>query len=165
MYNAQLEQGEEGPLYVLDESDEIVGGTPTGYWLLDRNLRVIDGVTLFVHGEDNGGDANVLRIKSTSSEYYEVRGYGGSLSFHSTKVTSWDTNNQEEREYVSNEGRSFINCVTQFDDSALWTCEGASNQEWGECRMVSGYVVLRPRRLSSPVWGGFVAVTLFIFAW
>lgn len=134
MYN---EQSGNGPLYVTDEDGEVVGGSPTGYWLLDRNLRVVDGVTLSVHGTAIGGDCDYLRIKSTSSEYYEVRGYGGNLSFMSTKVTSWDTSNGEEKEYESNKGRSFINCVTQFDDSDKWDCDGRSNQEWGECRMVS----------------------------
>lgn len=134
MYNAQ---DGSGPLYVLDDSDEVVGGTPTGRWLLDRNLRIVDGVTLSVHGTSIGGDADVLRIKSTSSEFYEVRGYGGSLSFQSTKVTSWDTGSGSEREW-DGDGRSFINCVTQFDDSEIWDCDGRSNQQWGECRMVSG---------------------------
>lgn len=150
MYTAQsVADGEvgEGPLYVLNELDEVVGGTPTGYWLLDRNVRVVDGVTLFVHGTEINGDADVLRIKSTSEEFYELRGYGGSLSFHTTKVTSWDTENGEEKEWTSGEGRSFINCVTQFDDSETWDCEGASNQEWGECRMVGHVaVLLLPRR-------------------
>lgn len=137
MYNKQQENGLVGPLYVLDDSDEVIDGVPTGRWLLDRDLRVVDGVTLSVHGTSIGGDADVLRIKSTGSEYYELRGYGGSLSFKSTKVTSWDTGAGAEREYVSNEGRSFINCVTQFDDTGLWDCEGMSNQQHGECRMVS----------------------------
>ncbi|CAM9449094.1 unnamed protein product [Scytosiphon promiscuus] len=133
MYNAQGGAG-EGPLYVLDEADEVTTGEPTGRWLLDRDLRVTNGVTLYVHGLSIGGDADVLRIKSTSSEFYELRGYGGSLSFKSTTVTSWDTDNGQEREW-DGDGRSFINCVTQFDDSALWDCTGASNQEHGECRM------------------------------
>lgn len=132
MYNAQ--EG-DGPLYVLDESNEVVGGTPTGYWLLDRNLRVVDGSTLLVHGTAAGGDADVLRLISTSSEFIEVRGYGGNLHFEATTVTSWDTSNNEERQWDGS-GRSFINCVTQFDDSAIWDCDGRSNQEWGECRMV-----------------------------
>lgn len=41
-----------------------------------------------MHGPDAGGDARVLRIQSTgSSDYYEIRGHGGSLSFMDTKVT------------------------------------------------------------------------------
>lgn len=137
MYNAQ-EPG-EGPVYVLDEDDNVVDGatTGTGRWLLTRDLRIIDGVTLFVHGLSIGGDADVLRIESTSSDFYEVRGHGGSLSFHTTKVTSWDTSNNEERQWESDKGRSYINCVTQFNDETLYDCDGRSNQEWGECRMVS----------------------------
>ncbi|CAM9520911.1 unnamed protein product [Ectocarpus fasciculatus] len=132
MYNAQGEG--TGPLYVLDESNDVVGGTPTGYWLLDRNLRVVDGSTLMVKGTAAGGDADVLRLISTDDEFIEVRGYGGNLHFESTTVTSWDTDNGVEREWDGS-GRSFINCVTQFDDSAIWDCSGRSNQEWGECRM------------------------------
>ena len=49
------------------------------------------------------------------------------------KVTSWDTERGEERTEHSG-GRSFINCVTQFDDSAKWSCDGRSNKERGECR-------------------------------
>lgn len=139
MYEAQGDA--EGPLYVLNAENEVVGGSPTGYWLLDRDLRVTQGVTLEVHGSAAGGDCDVLRIKSTDDDYYEVRGYGGNLSFRNTVVTSWDTDNGAEKEWEEGiKGRSFINCVTQFDDSALWDCDGASSEEHGECRMVSGFI-------------------------
>ncbi|CAM9761267.1 unnamed protein product, partial [Hapterophycus canaliculatus] len=136
MYNAQ---SGSGPLYVLDSSNNIVSGgggsaTPTGYWLLTSEIQVLDGVTLYVHGTSAGGDADVLRIQSTDTDFWEIRAWGGNLSFKETTVTSWDTENGEERtEYEG--GRSFINCVTQFDDSAIWTCDGRSNKERGECRM------------------------------
>lgn len=87
MYNIQ---SGSGPLYTLDDDDNIIdggGGTPTGRWLLTMNLRVLDGVTLYVHGTSIGGDCDVLRIESTDDTYHEVRGYGGSLSFKSTKVS------------------------------------------------------------------------------
>lgn len=89
MYNAQ--SGDDGPLYVLDNADNVVdGGTPTGFWLLTRDLRVVDGVTLYVHGSAADGDADVLRIKSDGSDsFYELRAYGGSLSFKNTKVCVW----------------------------------------------------------------------------
>lgn len=89
MYNEQ--SGDDGPLYVLDDADNIVGGSPTGFWLLDRDLRVVDGVTLYVHGSAADGDADVLRIKSEgSSAFYELRAHGGSLSFKNTKVCGTD---------------------------------------------------------------------------
>lgn len=75
-----------GPLQILDADDKIVGGTPTGYWLLTMDLTVVDGVTLSVHGTSIGGDCDVLRIKSTSDSFHELRAHGGSLSFMSTKV-------------------------------------------------------------------------------
>eukprot|EP00752_Nemacystus_decipiens_P017747 g15914.t1 len=134
MYEAQ--GGSDGPLVVLDDSDGALpaGTAPTGRWLLTRNLRVVNGVTLELHGSDAGGDCDVLRIESTDDKYFELRGYGGNLSFRNTIVTSWDTDAGEEREY-DGEPRSFIRCVTQFDDSDKWTCDGASDVEMGECRM------------------------------
>lgn len=60
MYNAQ---SGSGPLYVLDSSDEVVSGSPTGRWLLTSSVTVLDGVTLYVHGASAGGDADVLRIE------------------------------------------------------------------------------------------------------
>ncbi|CAM9595723.1 unnamed protein product [Ectocarpus sp. 4 AP-2014] len=136
MYNTQ---SGSGPLYVLDSSNNIVSGgggsaSPTGYWLLTSSLEILDGVTLYVHGTSAGGDADVLRIQSTDDDFWEIRGWGGSLSFKETTVTSWDTDKGEERtKYEA--GRSFINCVTQFDDSDIWSCSGRSNKERGECRM------------------------------
>ncbi|CAM9604816.1 unnamed protein product [Ectocarpus sp. 12 AP-2014] len=136
MYNTQ---SGSGPLYVLDSSNNIVSGgggsaSPTGYWLLTSSLEILDGVTLYVHGTSAGGDADVLRIQSTDDDFWEIRGWGGSLSFKETTVTSWDTDKGEERTKYEG-GRSFINCVTQFDDSDIWSCSGRSNKERGECRM------------------------------
>ena len=51
------------------------------------------------------------------------------------QVTSWDTAKGGERTEHEG-GRSFINCVTQFDDSDTWSCSGRSNKERGECRCV-----------------------------
>ncbi|CAB1096849.1 MEP10 [Ectocarpus sp. CCAP 1310/34] len=136
LYNTQ---SGSGPLYVLDSSNNIVSGgggsaSPTGYWLLTSSLEILDGVTLYVHGTSAGGDADVLRIQSTDDDFWEIRGWGGSLSFKETTVTSWDTDKGEERTKYEG-GRSFINCVTQFDDSDIWSCSGRSNKERGECRM------------------------------
>ncbi|CAN0064999.1 unnamed protein product [Pylaiella littoralis] len=136
MYNTQ---SGSGPLYVLDSSDSVVSGgggsaSPTGRWLLTSGLQVLDDVTLYVHGTSSGGDADVLRIQSTDDDFWEIRAWGGSLSFQDTTVTSWDTETGQERTAYSG-GRSFINCVTQFDDSSIWSCDGRSNKERGECRM------------------------------
>eukprot|EP00752_Nemacystus_decipiens_P008459 g7561.t1 len=131
MYNAQ---SGSGPLFVLDSSDKISDGAPTGRWLLTSSLEILDGVTLYVHGKSAGGDADVLRIESTDDDFYEIRAWGGNLSFKETTVTSWDTEAGGERTKYEG-GRSFINCVTQFDDSDKWSCDGRSNKERGECRM------------------------------
>ncbi|CAN0474605.1 unnamed protein product, partial [Scytosiphon promiscuus] len=39
-----------------------------------------------VHGTSAGGDADELRLLSTSDAYINLRAYGGSLDFLSTKV-------------------------------------------------------------------------------
>lgn len=80
-------QGSNGELYILDSEGEITDGDPTGYWLLARDLRIVDGVTLYVHGAEADGDADILRIQSNGGDdFYEVRAHGGSLSFKNTKV-------------------------------------------------------------------------------
>ncbi|CAN0489702.1 unnamed protein product, partial [Laminaria digitata] len=80
-------QGSDGELYILDADGEVTGGDPTGFWLLSSDLRIVDGVTLYVHGTDADGDADILRIRSNGAgDFYEVRGHGGSLSFKNTKV-------------------------------------------------------------------------------
>ncbi|CAN0279618.1 unnamed protein product, partial [Hapterophycus canaliculatus] len=77
----------EGPLFVLDSNGNEVGGSPTGYWLLARDVRIEEDSLLQVHGSDAGGDADELRIQSNGGDdYYEVRGHGGSLSFKNTLV-------------------------------------------------------------------------------
>ena len=43
---------------------------------------------LQVYGSSAGGDANELRLMSTSDKYINVRAHGGSLDFVSTKVTT-----------------------------------------------------------------------------
>ena len=40
-----------------------------------------------VHGTSAGGDADELRLLSTSSTYINLRAYGGNLDFVSTKVS------------------------------------------------------------------------------
>ncbi|CAN0456560.1 unnamed protein product, partial [Hapterophycus canaliculatus] len=44
-----------------------------------------------LHGSASGGDCDALRIKSTETEFFNLRGHGGSLDFLDTIVTSWDT--------------------------------------------------------------------------
>lgn len=136
----------DGPLYVLDEDDNIIpGGTPTGRWLLTRDLRVTNGGTLLVHGTSIGGDCDVLRIRSDGpSAFHEIRGHGGSLSFRSTKVTSWDTESgKQQTDYE--DGRSYINCISEFLGDG-----DCSKNNMGECRMVSDTT---SRDAFSRVWG------------
>lgn len=79
LYNAQ---SGSGPLYVLDSSNSVASGSPTGRWLLTSSLEVLDGVTLYVHGTSDGGDADVLRIQVRTS----MQQHGGGREGRSAKV-------------------------------------------------------------------------------
>ena len=67
----------------------------------------------------------------------KVRGYGGSLYFEDTVVTSWDTNTKTPQE-VHEDGRSYLNCVSEYLTGE--TCEGNAKNDMGECRMVSSWL-------------------------
>ena len=73
-------------------------------------------------------------LLSSTPAYKQVRGYGGSLYFEDTVVTSWDTTTQKPQE-VHEEGRSYLNCVSEYLTGE--TCEGQAKNDMGECRMVS----------------------------
>lgn len=96
IYQARLNRRgvSRGPLYILNALDEVVnaaGQAITGRWLLTSDMFVQDGITLLVWGDAIGGDANVLRIQSTSTSYFNLRGYGGNLSFYYTIVSAPST--------------------------------------------------------------------------
>lgn len=79
-----------GPLYILRAQDKVVN-TPhqviTGCCLLTSDLYITDGITLLVWGTSYAGDADVLRLESTWNTFYNLRGYGGRLSFFHTVVS------------------------------------------------------------------------------
>lgn len=54
------------------------------------------------------------------------------------QVTSWDTDTNEQRTYTGDleQGRSFVRCLTQFDDSDIYDCKDFSTKDKGTCRMV-----------------------------
>ncbi|CAM9800582.1 unnamed protein product, partial [Sphacelaria rigidula] len=131
LYNAYP----DGPLKILDDEDaETTDGVVTNNWLLMSSITIYEGGLFQFNGEDYDGDCNTLRIQSDgSSDFHEIRGHGGSLSFKGTKVTSWDTSNGvQQTDYE--DGRSFINCVSEMKTD---NAECAQNN-YGECRMVSG---------------------------
>lgn len=79
-----------GPLFILDDDDNVLdepGQAVTGRWMLSADLYVQSGVTLVVWGTEWDGDVDVLRLDSNPSYFYNLRGYGGSLSFFHTKVS------------------------------------------------------------------------------
>ncbi|CAM9371905.1 unnamed protein product [Choristocarpus tenellus] len=140
IFNSRLETdgSSKGPVYVLDPSSGDVindaGVTPTGHWLVEADLYVTHGITLQIYGTDVGGDCDALRILSTDSMFFNLRGHGGSLDFLNTLVTSWDTGTKDPRPLDDiTEGRSFISCISEIDDDE--TCDGSAKSEMGECRM------------------------------
>ncbi|CAM9415772.1 unnamed protein product, partial [Sphacelaria rigidula] len=122
-------------IYEADDDDNVLnkpGQEATGRWLLTTDLYVLDGIILMVWGSESYGDADVLRLESTDANYINLRGYGGSLSFAHTVVTSWDTHAGTVREEYEG-GRSYISCVSEILDGE--DCEGNAKNDMGECRM------------------------------
>lgn len=136
LYNERSDNnGAKGPIYILDDNNDVIEGPtePTGKWLLKGELYVEDGSILYVHGTSIGGDCDELRIQSDEDGlFHELRGYGGSLSFRSTLVTSWDTT-EKTPDTNHDDGRSFVNCVSE--KANLTSCVGQSKNDMGECRM------------------------------
>ncbi|CAM9862332.1 unnamed protein product [Choristocarpus tenellus] len=126
-----------GPIYAMDSSDNILtaaGTAPTGRWFIDADLYVLDGITLEVISLDKGGDADTLRIESTSSAFHNLRGHGGSLYFEGTTVTSWDPSAGGPREEYDG-GRSYISCISEVLGFDGGCSAGAAKNQMGECRM------------------------------
>eukprot|EP00904_Undaria_pinnatifida_P005798 jgi/Undpi1/2348/HiC_scaffold_13.g05731.m1 len=128
------ERGGKAPLYAVDPDSGDVSDTATGTWLLTESLYVEDGITLEVHGTSAGGDADELRLKSTSDTYINLRGHGGSLDFVSTKVFAWDTDDNDVDE-DEDDGRSYISVLSEVITDDDEDCDGRAKNEMGEGRM------------------------------
>ncbi|CAN0426203.1 unnamed protein product, partial [Ectocarpus sp. 12 AP-2014] len=124
----------KAPLYAVDPDSGDVSETATGTWLLTEELYVEDGITLKVYGTDEGGDADELRLLSTSDTYINLRAHGGSLDFVGTKVFSWDTSTNSPDEDET-DGRSYISAVSEIVTDEDETCEGNAKNTMGEARM------------------------------
>ncbi|CAN0343007.1 unnamed protein product, partial [Ectocarpus sp. 12 AP-2014] len=124
----------------------------TGHWLIEADLYVTNGVTLQLHGSASGGDCDALRIKSTDTEFFNLRGHGGSLDFLDTNITSWDTDlavpnvrasgdynsvddDADPRSYIRCEGsartRATPRSSTRYGHlGGLWTGNLMHDNEW-----------------------------------
>ncbi|CAM9125414.1 unnamed protein product, partial [Laminaria digitata] len=98
-----------------------------------------------VHGTSAGGDADELRLLSTSNTYINLRAHGGSLDFLSTKIRSalrfkarnafsWDTSTNAPDEDQA-DGRSYISAVSEVITDDSQTCRGRAKTNMGEARM------------------------------
>eukprot|EP00904_Undaria_pinnatifida_P005809 jgi/Undpi1/2358/HiC_scaffold_13.g05741.m1 len=129
-----VERGGKAPLYAVDAETGAVSTNATGTWLLTEELYIEDGITLQVHGTAAGGDADELRLLSTSDYFLNLRAHGGNLDFLSTKVFSYDniTNTYDTNE---TDGRSYISAVSEVIYDASLDCVGMAKTEMGEARM------------------------------
>eukprot|EP00752_Nemacystus_decipiens_P007155 g6407.t1 len=127
-------RGPQGPLFAVNPVSGDVSTTATGTWLLSEELFVEDGITLKVYGTDAGGDADELRLLSTTDVYINLRAHGGNFDFVSTKVFSWDTatNSPDEDE---SDGRSYISVISEIVTDPDETCTGRAQNTMGEARM------------------------------
>eukprot|EP00904_Undaria_pinnatifida_P009109 jgi/Undpi1/5328/HiC_scaffold_2.g00609.m1 len=133
---AQIWEHQRGktPLYAVDPDSGDITDSVTGTWLLTEELYVEDGITLKVHGSAAGGDANELRLLSTSDVFINLRAHGGSLDFLSTKVFAWDTStNAPDKD--EDDGRSYISAVSEVITDDSQTCNGRAKKNMGEARM------------------------------
>ncbi|CAN0385520.1 unnamed protein product, partial [Scytosiphon promiscuus] len=76
---AQIWEHQKGkaPLYAVDPDSGDISDIITGTWLLTEEIFVEDGITLEVHGSSAGGDADELRLLSTSDTFINLRAHGG----------------------------------------------------------------------------------------
>src|SRR5215208_2947511 len=75
---------------VINRSD-ILNNTSDKNWILNANISVEDGATLFI----NSTDANWLMINSTSGRAYSIVVYGN-LIIDRTKISSWNSTSNTE---------------------------------------------------------------------
>ncbi|CAM9404971.1 unnamed protein product [Laminaria digitata] len=122
------------PVYAVNPKNGDISDSATGTWLLTEELFVQDGITLNVHGSSAGGDADELRLLSTSDTFISLQAHGGSLDFLSTKVFSWDTSKNTPDKDES-DGRSYISAVSEVVTDESQKCDGRANQNMGEARM------------------------------
>eukprot|EP00904_Undaria_pinnatifida_P009115 jgi/Undpi1/5333/HiC_scaffold_2.g00614.m1 len=133
---AQIWEERKGkaPLYAVDAQSGNITNSATGTWLLTEELFVQDGITLQVHGTSAGGDADELRLLSTSDTFINLRAHGGSLDFLSTKVFSWDTSTNAPDD-DQEDGRSYVSAVSEVITDNDQTCRGRAKKNMGEARM------------------------------
>ncbi|CAM9805394.1 unnamed protein product, partial [Discosporangium mesarthrocarpum] len=107
-----------------------------GVWLLAGDLHVLNGITLQLWGGE-GGDCQELRIRSTDSEFYNLRGHGGNLDIRDTKVFGWDDDLGGVRVHPNgtdgSDPRSYVSCISEVLDNM--TCTSRAKKDKGECRM------------------------------
>ena len=91
----------KGPIFQLDDDGAVletvgaIGEPVSNKWLLAAELYVTNGAIFYCKSVEAGGDCDELRIQSIDeTDWYELRGHGGSLYFEDTVVTSWDTPNR-----------------------------------------------------------------------
>lgn len=77
-------------------------------WMLRANLRLEDGARLKLHGDEQDGDVNELRLASPGAfGNISVRADWGSIDIQSTRITSWnEATNLPDGD--SSDGRAYI---------------------------------------------------------
>lgn len=85
-------------------------------WMLRANLRLEDGARVNLHGDDEGGDVNELRLASPGSfGNISARADWGTIDIRSTRITSWnETTGQPDTD--SSDGRAYIHVRSRLAD-------------------------------------------------
>ncbi|CAM9144267.1 unnamed protein product [Laminaria digitata] len=77
-----------------------------------------------------------VRLLSASDTFINLRAYGGSLDFFSTKVFAWDTStNVPDEDEDEDDGRSYISAVSEVITDSSQTCNGRAKKDMREASM------------------------------
>jgi poly(beta-D-mannuronate) C5 epimerase len=105
-----------------------------GVFLVRSNIKLTNGAKLDVAGTAVGGDTDELRLLSnngSSTSFVSVTADWGSVSFRSTKVTSWNESaNGPDTEYAT--GRAFVRVRSSYVSGVAHTSRmDVSNSDVG----------------------------------
>ncbi|CAN0069050.1 unnamed protein product, partial [Laminaria digitata] len=96
---------------------------------------VEDDITLQVHGKSAGGNADELRLLSTSKDFINLRAHGGSLDFVSTKVLIFVLHASSVGPRDIPKARSYISAVSEIITDSREKCNGKAKKTMGEASM------------------------------
>ncbi|MEW5854788.1 MAG: right-handed parallel beta-helix repeat-containing protein [Myxococcota bacterium] len=100
---------EDVPERALSRLEDVANG-----WRLGAPLLLEEGARLHLHGSGAGGDVDLLRLRSDSDEFVDIRAEWGSIDIRATRIVGWDTRH-DAPDQDHDDGRAYIH-VRSFKD-------------------------------------------------